>query len=139
LTEARAHFQLAVDRHSSDPNVLFYLGHLKHEAGVRSTEVMPLLEQALFLNPELSDARLELAIVAAADGNYEKALAALKKITALRPENAYASAFTEAYCYVHLGKFTEARELAYQAQKLAANSSDQAKVFQMLDFISQHS
>ena len=93
-SEARAHFRLAVDRHSSDPNVIFYLAHLDHAAGVPPSQVIPLLERALALNPDLSDARLELGLVTAADGNFVRALEALQQLSAPRAENAFAAIYT---------------------------------------------
>lgn len=137
--EARAHFQAAVDRHTTDPNVIFYLAHLEHAAGVASGQVVPLLERALELNPDLSDAQLELALVATSDGNFDKAVAALKQIRQLRPENAYAAAYTEAYCYAHMDKAAEARAAAHRAQTLAGSDRDRAEVSELFDFIQQES
>jgi tetratricopeptide (TPR) repeat protein len=134
---ARAHFQLAVDRHSSDPGVLFYLAHLNHEAGAPSDQVIPLLQRALSLKPGLSEARLELALVQTSDGNFPKALEALQNLTGLHPENVYAAAYTEAYCYAHTDKLPEARIAAQRAQTLAGNDHDRAETSELLDYIKQ--
>ena len=136
-SEARAQFQLAVDRHSSNPNTMFYLAHLNHAAGSPSSQVVPLLERALELNPELSDARLELALVATADGNFDQALEALRKLTKPRAENAYAIAYTEAYCFAHIEDLSAARAAARRAQTLAANDRDRAEVSELLEYIEQ--
>lgn len=137
MEDARSHFRAAVDRRSSDPNVLFYLAHLDHAAGLPSARVMPLLEQALALNPALGDARLELALLATEDGDYRKALEALRKLTAPRPENAYAAAYTEAYCLANTDQLLEARAVAHRAQSLAANDRDRAEAAQLLGFINE--
>jgi tetratricopeptide (TPR) repeat protein len=137
LEEARTHFRAAVDRNSSDPNVLFYLAHLDHEAGAPSNQVIPLLERALTLQPDLNDARLELALINTEDGNYEQALAALQKLAAPRPENAYTAAYTEAYCYAYTDKLDQARATARRAQSLAANDHDRAEIAQLLEYIDQ--
>lgn len=137
MEEARAHFRSAVDRHSSDPNVLFYLAHLDHEAGAPSNQVVPLLERALALKPDLSDASLDLALIDTADGNFEQALAALQKVTTIRPENAYTAAYTEAYCYAHTDKPDRARVSAHRAQELAANKEDRAEIARLLESIDQ--
>jgi|GEM_PF-2663422 len=137
--DARTHFRLAVDRHSGDPNVLFYLAHLDHEAGAPATQVMPLLERALAIKPDLGDARLELALIATAEGDFAKALEAIQKVTAPRPENAYTAVYTEAYCLANLDKLSEARAAAHHAQTLAGNDRDRAEVSQLLDFIDQQS
>jgi tetratricopeptide (TPR) repeat protein len=137
--EARAHFRLAVERHSSDPNVLFYLAHLDHEAGVPSSQVLPLLDRALALQPDLPDARLELALLAANDGDFARALAALQKLSAPRPENAYVAIYTEAYCFARLNHMQEARAAADRARLIARNDRDRAQVSQLLEFIADRS
>jgi Flp pilus assembly protein TadD len=137
VAEARAHFRLAVERHSTDPNVLFYLAHLDHEAGVPAKQVLPLLDQALALKPDMPDARLELALLAANDGEFARALAALQKLSAPRPENAFAAVYTEAYCHAHLDQFPEARAAAERARTLARNDRDRAQVSELLQYIAQ--
>lgn len=137
VAEARAHFRLAVDRHSTDPNVLFYLAHLDHEAGVPAKQVLPLLDRALALKPDMPDARLELALLAANDGEFARALAALQKLSAPRPENAFAATYTEAYCHAHLDHLPEARTTAERARTLARNDRDRAQVSELLEYISQ--
>jgi Flp pilus assembly protein TadD len=136
---ARVHFRLAVERNSDDPNVLFYLAHLDHEAGVPSNQVLPLLDRALRLQPNMPDARLELALLAANEGDFQRALAALQKLSAPRPENAYAAIYTEAYCYAHVDQFAEARAAAERARLLARNDRDRAQVNELVDFIIQQS
>lgn len=137
LQEARTHFRKAADRDSSDANVLFYLAHLDHAAGEAPAQVIPLLERSLAINPDLSDARLELALVQAEGGEYENALAALQKLGSPRPENAYAAAYTEAYCYAYTDKMAEARKAAQRAQSLAANDRDRAEVAALFEQINQ--
>jgi tetratricopeptide (TPR) repeat protein len=137
MDEARTHFRRAVDRQSSDPQVLFYLAHLDRDAGVPSDQVTPLLERALTLKPDLSDARLELALVATSDGKYDDALAALQKLTNPRPEYAYTAAYTEAYCYAYSDRLDQARSAAHRAQALAANDRDHAEIAQLLEYIDQ--
>jgi tetratricopeptide (TPR) repeat protein len=135
--EARMHFQRAVDHQSDDPNVLFYLAHLDHEAGVPASKVLPLLDRALALKPDMPDARLELALLAANDGDCARALAALQKLTNPRPENAYAAVYTEAFCLAHLDRLSDARAAAERARSLARNDRDRAQVRELLDYIAQ--
>ncbi len=137
MSEARTHLQLAADRHSNDANIYFYLAHLKREADAPSQEVMPLLEQALALKPDLGDALLELALQAVADGNYARALDALHKLTVPRPQNAFAAAYTEAYCYAHIEQFDQARKTVQRASSIANNERDRTQASELLDFITQ--
>ncbi len=137
--EARLHFQRAVDHHSDDPNVLFYLAHLEHEAGVPSSKVLPLLDRALALKPDMPDARLELALLAAHDGDFARALAALQQLSTPRPENAFAAIYTEAFCLAHLDRWNDARAIAERARTMARNERDRAQVSQLLDYIAQQS
>ena len=138
-TQARMHFQLAVDRHSNDANVFFYLAHLNREAGVSADQVLALLSSALALNPDLNDARLELALAAAEDSKFEIAIQAFQKLATPRPENAYAAAYMEAYCYAHLNRFSEAQAAARRATSLAKGNRDRAQVSELIDFISHQS
>ena len=135
--DARVHFQKAVDRHSSDATAYFYLAHLNHEAGAPSGQVLPLLDQALALKPDLGDARLELALVATSEGNFEQALVALQKLDSLRPENAYTAVYTEAYCYAQLEKFEEATATARRALSLITKERDRAEVAELMNYIQQ--
>jgi Flp pilus assembly protein TadD len=135
--DARAHFRVAVDRHSSDPSVLFYLAHLDRDAGAPSSQVVPLLERALALKPDLMDAMLDLALIRTSDGDYEQALALLQKLTTTRPENAYTVAYTEAYCYAYTDKLDQARISARRAKALAADEHDRAEIAQLLEYIDQ--
>lgn len=137
LAEARNHFRTAADRNSSDANVLFYLAHLDHAAGAPPEQVIALLQRSLALNPDLTDARLELGLLEAEAGDYEAALAALQTVHSPRPENAYAAAYTEAYCYAYTDRLPEARNAAQYAQSLAASEQDRAEVAQLSEYISQ--
>jgi tetratricopeptide (TPR) repeat protein len=135
--DARNHFQKAVERHSADATVYFYLAHLNHEAGAPSSQVIPLLNQALTLKPDLGDARLELALVATGDGNFEQALEALHNLDSLRPENAYTAVYTEAYCDAQLDKFEEATATARHALALTTKERDRSEVAELLNYIHQ--
>ena len=132
---ARTHFRAAVDRHSADPNVLFYLAHLNHAAGAPSSDVVPLLERALTLKPDLNDARLELALVNTSDGHFDEALNALKDLSGVRPENAYAAAYTKAYCLSQTEQFKDARTAAEYAETLAQSDHDRAEIADLLSYI----
>ena len=136
-SDARKHFEAAIGRHSSDAKVYFYLAHLNHEAGMPSSVVIPLLRQAISLQPQFSDARLELALISTADGDFQTALTALKNLEASLPQNAYAAAYTEAYCYFHLDKFAEASAAVRHAQPLAANDRDRAELAELSSFIEE--
>ena len=139
--EAREHFRKAVDRQSSDPTVLFYLAHLDRAAGVPAGQVLPLLERAVSLKPDLADAHLELALVATEEGKYSQALESLQKLTqmanAVRPENAFTVAYTEAYCYAYSDKLVEARAAAQRAKGLAASEHDRAEIAELVRYIDE--
>ncbi len=137
LQEARDHFRKAAARNSRDPKVLFYLAHLDHVAGETPDRIIPLLERSLALSPDLNDARLELVLVEAEIGDYETALADLRKVRSFRPENAYAVAYTEAYCYAYTDRFAEARKAAEYAKSLATGEHDRAEVTRLLEYIDQ--
>jgi tetratricopeptide (TPR) repeat protein len=140
--EARLHFQKAVDRHSTAPDVIFYLAHLDASAGASSDSVIALLNRALEINPAYYEARLELGFVAAKAKKFEIAAAALTAAAQLaaqngnpHPEHAYVLSYTLAYCYAQLHQPERAFEYAERASHAVRNSQDQEQTANLLRYI----
>ena len=139
--EARLHFQKAVDRHSTAPDVIFYLAHLDASAGESSDRVMALLNRALEINPAYYEAQIELGFAAAKAKKFEMAAAALTAAAQLaqsgkpHPEHAYILSYTLAYCYAQLHQPERAFEYAERASHSVRNSQDQEQTANLLRYI----
>ncbi|HEY6987470.1 MAG TPA: hypothetical protein VH369_03750 [Bryobacteraceae bacterium] len=139
--EARLHFQKAVDRHSTAPDVIFYLAHLDASAGATPDRVIALLNRALEINPGYYEAQLELGFVAAKAKKFEMATAALTAASQLaqndnpHPEHAYILSYTLAYCYAQLHQPERAFAYAEKAAHAVRNSQDQEQTANLLRYI----
>lgn len=133
--EARAHFRSAVERHSTSPDVIFYLAHLEYGAGNSGPDVVKLLEQVIELDPTHYNARLELGMVATKGNQFELAVSTLAKIGAVRPEHVYVVTYTMAYCFVQLHKTIEARAYGEKARQLASNNKEQEQAERLLRYL----
>jgi Flp pilus assembly protein TadD len=133
--EARAHFRKAVERHSTSPEVIFYLAHLEHAAGNSGPEIVKLLEQVIELEPTHYNARLELGMVATKGNQFELAISTLAKLGTVRPEHAYVVTYTMAYCFVQLHKTIEARAYGEKARQLASNNKEQEQAERLLSYL----
>ena len=141
LDEARLHFQKAVERHSTTPDVIFYLAHLESAAGAPPDRVIGLLNRALALNPDYYDARLELGFVAAKAKKFDLATSALSAASQLatrdnpHPEHAYVLSYTLAYCYAQLNQSDQALEYGEKAKRAARSGQDQEQTANLLRYI----
>lgn len=137
--DARLHFAAAVGRHSTEPEVIFYLAHLNLTRGVSREESISLLERVLELRPEHYNARLELGFAATKEKRFETAAAALSGIKDLQTEHAYAVYYTLAYCYTQLNNDASARSYAVRAQRAATNLKDSEQAANLLRFVGEAS
>ena len=133
--EARLHFAKAVERHSTAPDVIFYLAHLESSAGAAPERVIGLLNRALELKPDYYEARLELGFAAARANKFTLAASELSKIGSPRPEHAYVLSYTLAYCYAQLNEAADALKYGEIAQRAARNTHDQEQTENLLRYI----
>jgi len=126
--EARAHFALAVERHSNNPDVLYYYACLEQEAGAPSRKLIALLKRVLELNPKHGDARLELGLLAAQSGEFQLAVDTLSTLDPVQPDHAYVFFYTLSFCHIHLNNATEARSYAEKAGHATHGSAEQVQL-----------
>jgi Flp pilus assembly protein TadD len=135
LADAQSHFAKAVERHSTSPEVLFYLAHLQRQSGAPNQQVIDLLNRALALDPASYNARLELGCVAAKADRFELAVAMLSSIETVKPEHAYVLNYTLAYSYAQLAQHDPAQTYGVKARGLAAGGADQEQADNLLRYI----
>jgi Flp pilus assembly protein TadD len=132
---AEEDFTRAVKERSQDPEVLFWLAHLRLADGGSSDEAIDLLQRAIALRGSYYDALLELGFAAAKSQRFGLAVEALTKIAEPKPQHAYGVAYTLAYCLSELHLASQARINAEQAVKIAANPRDKKEAAQLLAYI----
>jgi Flp pilus assembly protein TadD len=135
LDDARSHFAKAVERHSTSPEVLFYLAHLERAAGTPDQQVIDLLRRVLALDPGNYNAHLELGCVAAKANQFELAVSTLSGIDPVKPEHTYVISYTLAYSYAQLGRVEEARAYGEKAKQTALGGTDREQANHLLRYI----
>ncbi len=135
--DARSHFALAVERHSKNPEVLYYYARLEQAAGAPSGKVMALLQQVLELNPRHEDARLELGFLAAESQNFQLAVDTLSVLDDVQPMHAFALFYTLSYCHIHLNHSGNARAYAEKAGGAPHSSAEQNQLNTLRLYINQ--
>jgi hypothetical protein len=133
--DARAHFAKAVERHSTSPDVIFYLAHLDFNAGAPPGPVVDLLQRVLVLDPNHYNARLDLGLAAAKANQFELAVSTLTAIKNVRAEHTYVLAYTLAYCYSQIGQDAEARRYAEQAARVAKDDADRSQAQALMRYL----
>jgi hypothetical protein len=135
--EARQHFLSALDRHSNDPQVLYYAARLQEASTAPPDQVIQLFERVLSIKPDYYEARLELGFFAAKTRKFGLAASVLADTQTLRPEHVYPVEYTLAYCSVQLNEIEQAKKFAQNARRSALNTKDIEQVNQLLRYIDQ--
>lgn len=86
---ARLHFRRAVEKGMKDAAGYIDYTALLSETGVPAADLIPLLEKALGFQPSSHETRLKLASMYMSERDYAKALAAVEKIGAPKPDEAF--------------------------------------------------
>src|SRR5579884_1917295 len=132
--QARLHFVKAAERNSTNPNVLYQAARLQQAAGAPDLQVMDLLERLLAIQPQNESARLNLAVLAAREQDYGRAVSALSAMQSVSPEDAFTYFYTLAYCQARLKRFDIARKQGRQALRLAASPDQQRQAENLLRY-----
>jgi tetratricopeptide (TPR) repeat protein len=132
--QARFHFVRAAERNSKNPDVLYQAARLEQAAGAPDSQVIALLERLLAIQPENESARLNLAVLAARQQDYSRAVSALSAMHSVSPEDAFTYFYTLAYCQARLKRFDMARKQGRQALSLAASPDQQRQAENLLRY-----
>lgn len=131
---ARIHFVRAAERNSKNPDVLYQAARLQQAAGAPDSQVIDLLERLLAIQPENESARLNLAVLAAREQDYSRAVSALSAMQSVSPEEAFNYFYTLAYCQARLKRFDMARKQGQQALSLATSPDQQRQAENLLRY-----
>lgn len=132
--QARVHFVRAAERKSNNPDVLYQAARLQQAAAAPDSQVIELLERLLAIQPQNESARLNLAVLAARQQDYSRAVSALSAMQSVSPDDAFTYFYTLAYCQARLKRFDMARKQGRQALNLAASPDQQRQAENLLRY-----
>jgi Flp pilus assembly protein TadD len=95
---------------------------------------MDLMERLLAVQPDNESARLQLAVLAAREQDYNRAISALCAMRSVAPDEAFTYFYTLAYCQVRLKRFDMARKQSRQALSLASSPEQQRQAENLLRY-----
>jgi tetratricopeptide (TPR) repeat protein len=133
--EARHHFAIAVQRHSTDPEVLFDDAVLEKEAGAKYAPVSALFHRALELQPDMEKARLELGLLAYEDLQYQPALEILSNLTSIPEDSRFEVYYAMAQCYSNVDDTAKAALYVKKAMQSARNDDQKEQASDLLESI----
>lgn len=132
---ARVHFGNAVEHQSNDPVAIYNSARLQQDSGAPASEVIPMLERALALNPDYEPARIDLGFTAAKAKQFDLALATFTQLKSIEPKLAFEVYFSMAYCDLELRRLQDSRAYAGEAQQYARTAEQQNRVGALVRFI----
>lgn len=132
IEEAKQHFGEAVQEGSRDALMIFQYAGLLHASSAPSEQVIHLLERAVELKPDFDDARYDLGMEAASQGQCEVALSALSPLETITSDRAYPLYSVLAYCTWKQGNTAGALHWADLAKHYATNANESASAGQLL-------
>lgn len=131
---ARTQFAAAAKLGSKNARMLRNYAYLLHGAGAKAEEVSA-LQQALAVEPDYFDARLQLAYALMSQRKFGEAYSLFAQVKSVKAEKAAAMFKAQAYCLIQLGSLDQAREKALQAKKYAKSPSDLSEIDRNLAYI----
>ncbi|MGA8027165.1 MAG: hypothetical protein WB992_08455 [Bryobacteraceae bacterium] len=130
--EARSHFALAIERHSSSPEIIYRYAELQQDAAAPDSEVMGLLGRVLAIKPDFEEARLDLGLLTAKHSQFESALSMLMSLKTIPDDQAFAVYSTIAECNLHCERPDIARTYAQKAKEAAKDEDERQQADDLL-------
>lgn len=133
LSNAKQHFEAALQKGSKSANLLYNYSGLLHTMNAPSPEIIKVLQAAIELKPDFTNARFHLGMEAVREGDCAVTIDALTGIKTVTPGQASSVFSAEAYCYWRLGNLSEARRLGEMAKQHAKTQDEVKRVQNLLD------
>jgi tetratricopeptide (TPR) repeat protein len=130
--EARAEFAKAAELGSKNAHMYYDYASLLYAAGAPPEKQVPLLRRAVALDPDLSDARYDLALLLIAGEDFEGALAQFAAIRQVQPSEAFRFFHALAYACYGAGDEEGARANAKRAEQYAKEPGARASLQALL-------
>lgn len=133
LQAAKEHFDRALKDGSKDPYMMYQYARLLRTTAAPYSKVVNLLQQAIAMKPDLTGARLELALEAASQNQCALALSSLAPIKVIDSDHAFPFYSVYAYCEDQLGDVQQSRRLGELARKYAKTPEQRASADTFLE------
>jgi tetratricopeptide (TPR) repeat protein len=134
--EGQRHFARAVELGSRNAMVYFDYAMLLREKQINDPMILPLLEKAVELKPDLADAQYELGARFYQEKMYARSVVHFNQIRQVSRERAVPMFRAMAYAYHQLGDSEEARKAAEQARQYSRSLEEIAEAEQLLEYVS---
>lgn len=120
--EALSHFAKAAQYGSRNPHMFYRFALLERQTGSKPDSVLALLQKAVELQPDYSDARLTLGLFAIEDRRWEEGLSALRSLPSVELDQAFRVYSAISFASLQTGNKAEARKAAELAKQHAKGS-----------------
>jgi len=137
LEQARAHFARAVELGSSNPLMYYEYALIERRSGVLNAEIIPLLQMAVELDPQYTDAQFQLAQSWLREREHEKALHHYSLVAADTPERALQLLHGMALACAGIGDLETAQQAAQKAQEYATTPEERSRLEDLLTYLGQ--
>ncbi len=134
-SRAREHFQLAAEKGSHNPEMLFHYSQLLLESGGPKDEVMNLLVRATALKPAYDDALYTLGMLDMETGKWSAALANLSQIKTVSPDRAFSLFSALAFSNWKLNAPDPARVMADRARQYARDPDEISRATKLQEML----
>lgn len=130
--DACRHFARAAELGSKNPELYYHYSLALRAAGQPDTAAIPLLQKAVALNPEFTEARQFLAFCLLQDGKYQDAVDNFKQVKHIKGDQAFSYYHALSYAYYRLAKWDDAQTAAEAARKYARQAQQIDEAEEML-------
>lgn len=134
---ARKHFARAFAAGSKDPQMCFHYAVLERQADGSGKDILPALRKAIELKPDYVEARLQLGLELVNEKNYKDAVAELRQIKKINPEQARFFFAALAYADMQTGDAVDARKNAESAKQYAKTPDETERANSILQYLDQ--
>jgi Flp pilus assembly protein TadD len=119
IEDARSHFERALAAGSRNPRMCYDYAMLARQGSDAMKNALPAFQKALELKPDYAEARLQLGLMLVNTRNYSEAIAQLRQVKKVDPDQAQWYYPALAFAYLKTGDKEKARENAEAAKKWA--------------------
>lgn len=133
--DAMKHFGAATKLGSKNARMLRNYAYLLQTKGGSKTDAIGALRQALEVEPDYFDVRLQLGYLLMGESKFGEAYSLFAQVKSIKTEKAAALFKAQTYCLIRLNSFEQAREMGLRAKKYAKSESDVMEIDRNLSFI----
>lgn len=129
---ARRYFEKAFDEGDADPEMCLQLALLEGFANQSPNKIIPILERALHVKPDFTEAKIRLGLAKVDARDFAGAISILSAIPNVTPERAPAVFCGLGYAYLERGDIAAARQNGETCRKWAKADADVRRADQLI-------